>query len=242
MRCRQGVREANCPQCALNLLNQIGDLLPSRSKNKPKNRYVRSAKLSEYKTLQIIECFARDLSIQQAAKRTRITERSVRDRYSDIRSRLLGWSIANPDRFNGLGHLLLDPGGTINIDVLEALLIYSHTATFKRRMSRLYPRWNTRRDPALHHVIEYLVRRWSAIRHLNLPQSFSEDMGKFHQASQDEVFLRAFAAQKPERANRFAMLRALSRRMTASYASRVVRFSSGNNRLLLRDLKAMMRS
>ena len=83
-----------------------------------------------------------------------MTERTVRDRYAEIRGKLLEASIHSPDLFNGFGHLLLDEDGTINAHVLEALALISQTPEFEKRMARRYPKYREATGPTLNHVVE----------------------------------------------------------------------------------------
>ena len=111
-----------------------------------RNRYAKSAKVSPYRLLRLMSCYAQDVPVQTAAQLLKLSERTVRDRYSEWRERLLPWAIAHPDRFNGFGHLLLDADGSLNRMMLEVMLWYAGTLSFKAHMQARYPRWNPQTD------------------------------------------------------------------------------------------------
>ena len=159
-------------------------------RKKLKNQYSKWSKTSPYKTLQLLECFARDLPIRNAAKLTKMSERTVRDRYADLRGKLLNWVMEYPDRFNGFGHLLLDPDGSINLYVLTVLLTHSQSHSFKQRMKKRYPKFRTENAPALNHVIELVLRRFTSVELPKLDAGFTEFVQKAFSTSKSETYLR----------------------------------------------------
>ncbi|MBA56816.1 MAG: hypothetical protein CMK89_20380 [Pseudomonadales bacterium] len=206
-----------------------------------KNRYARSGKYSEYKTLQLVECFARDLTVRDTARITKMTERTVRDRFSDIRSKLLGWAVDYPDRFNGFGHLLLDPEGTININLLELMVYYSESESFKKRMAKRYPRFQTERDPALHHVIEIMVKRFTSIELPEVNPNFLEFVQKAFSSSKAETYFRSLRHKPPAHKARLTYWKAASRRINSQGEYQARRFAQADGETLFRDLKYCLR-
>lgn len=61
----------------------------ARSRSRPKNRYVRNAKLSEYRFLRILHSFAYGLSPKDAAIETGISEKTVRATYASLRQKVM---------------------------------------------------------------------------------------------------------------------------------------------------------
>lgn len=143
---------------------------------KQKNRRARAAKISHYKVLQVVSCFAGDLSIRQASLITRLSERALRDLYAKIRQRMVEAVLDDPGVFNGVNALFIDRYGRLEPQVLSLLIATTHTKAFKERLRGLYPRTNVRSQPMLHHAIEYFVRRYIAVQ-LPIPSCrFREDV------------------------------------------------------------------
>lgn len=210
-------------------------------RKKSRNRYARSAKVSEYKTLQLVEAFAHDLTVRQAARRTRMSERTVRDRYADIRGKLLTACTTRPDFFNGFGHVLLDPDGSINIHVLEVLAIYADSAAFKHRMARRYPKYNPARDPALNHALEIVIRRFMAVDIPAPGEALLGALGRLMVAARTEAFLAQAGHGLPTRTARRLYLRSGFQRLAQQPDLRLRRFRTAGVEGFYRDLKAMLR-
>ena len=98
-----------------------------RPVQKQKNRRYRRAKISHYRFINLVECFAMDLSIKQAARRTRISERAVRDIYEGLRDRMVRHAMNDPQVFNGFKALIMDEGGMMEAEVVTFMLFYTKT-------------------------------------------------------------------------------------------------------------------
>lgn len=210
-------------------------------KKRPKNRYARSAKVSTYKTRQLIECFARDMPIANAARLTRMSERTVRDRYAELRGKLLPWCIQAPDLFNGFGHLLLDVDDTINPVMLDAMLWYGQSSIFKTRMTARYPKWRAAHDPVLPHVIELALRRFCVFAS---PQINADLMGMVRRiflAAHMESVVRAHQRSLPPLRIRATYWRSATRRLQDQKAGTGHRFQEAAGERFFRDLRAMLR-
>ena len=211
-------------------------------RKKLKNQYSKWSKISPYKTLQLLECFARDLSIKEAAKLTRMSERTVRDRYTDLRGKLLSWVMEYPDRFNGFGHLILDPDGSINLHVLMVLFAHSKSFRFKQRMKNRYPRFRTDHDPALNHVIELAVRRFTSME----PPKTNKDFKTFVQtaltASKSVAYLQTAGRNFTNQKLQLHYWRTANWRVnnSADYCPR--KFLNSNGLGFFRDLKFCLRN
>lgn len=207
-----------------------------------KNAYAKWSKKSTYKTLQLLECFARNLPIREAARLTKMTERTVRDRYAELRGKLLQWATDYPDRFKGFGHLLLDPDGTINIHVLEVLIIYSQSTVFKQRMGKRYPRFRTETDPALNHVIELAVRNFTATELPELNQDFLGFIKEAFATSKSQTFLQSIGRNPPAAKLRLHLWKNTSANLTTQNKYQTRRFPNTHGETLFRDLKHCLKS
>lgn len=210
-------------------------------RKKYKNRFVKSAKYSEYKTLQLLECFARDLALRDTARLTKMTERTVRDRFAEIRGKLLGWAVDYPDRFNGFGHLILDPDGTINTNVLELLFYYSESDSFKQRMKKRYPRFRSEKDAALPHVVEVAIRRFTSVELPEVNQSLFDFVQKAFSASKTETYFSSLKQRPPANTLRLQYWKTAARRIDSQNEFRVRRFPMAKGETLFRDLKFCLR-
>lgn len=215
--------------------------MPFKTENKQKNRYSKSAKYSEYKTLQLIECFALDFSVRDAARSTRMSERTVRERYAEIRGKLLPWCMEAPDLFNGFGHLLLDAGGNINLHVLELLFYYSESQAFKKRMAKRYPKFRSEKDPALHHVIEMALRQISVMELPEVNADFLEAVKRIFSATQSEAYFTHLGQYIPAYRTRTRYWEAAFRRMRQQKDYAIRRFPQAAGERFYRDLKYMLR-
>lgn len=77
---------------------------------KPKNRYVRHAKLSEYRFLKVLKGFACDSPAKEVAASSGISEKTIRAAYIELRTKLIEATLAQPFAFGGAGHFLLRDG------------------------------------------------------------------------------------------------------------------------------------
>tara|TARA_R110000796_G_scaffold45616_43_gene110490 strand:- start:20453 stop:21175 length:723 start_codon:yes stop_codon:yes gene_type:complete len=76
------------------------------TKPRPKNRYVRNAKLSEYRFLKILRGFAEDRKAQELAKEVGISEKTIRTTYRQLRRKLIEAVEARPQAFGKAGFYL----------------------------------------------------------------------------------------------------------------------------------------
>lgn len=206
-------------------------------KKKLKNPYSKWAKTSPYKTLQLLECYARDIPIKRAAMLTKMSERTVRDRYADVRGKLLDWVTRYPDRFNGFGHLILDPDGTLNLDVLSVLINYSRSRGFKDIMRERYPRFRTENDPAINHVIEIALRRFSSIEPPKPDEDFTEYVRKAFAGAKAKTYFSAIESELQDEDVQLYLHKATDQglRKNAGYAPR--EFPNSASEAFFRDLK-----
>lgn len=197
--------------------------------------------MSTYKTRQLVECFARDLPIADAARLTRMSERTVRDRYAELREKLLPWCIRQPDWFNGFGHLLLDADGTINRVMLGVLTWYGQSATFKTRMTQRYPKWQAQRDQVLPHVIEHALRRFCAFTPPEIGADFQQMVLRVFAGAYMESTIRTYARQRalPLAVDGHANWRAIHRRINAQPGA-LARNRQASGERFFRDLRLML--
>lgn len=208
---------------------------------KLKNRYSKSAKYSEYKTLQLIECFALDFPVRQTAKVTRMTERTVRDRFAEIRAKLLSTCLERPDLFNGFGYLLIDAAGNINLHILEVLFYYSESQAFKNRMAERYPKFRSEKDPALNHVMEMAVRRFVSIELPEANEDFRAIVKRIFSATQSEEYFKQVGQYIPAYKARQNYWKTAFKRLRQQKDFSVRRFPSCPEVGFYRDLKTMLR-
>ena len=220
-----------------------------RKKKTPKNRLSKSAKYSEYKLGKLLECFAADVDVKQAAVLTKMSERTVRDRYADWRGKLLEWSMEEPDRFNGFGHLLLNADGTISLEVLCILVNLSRSENFRRRMAARYPKYKIEREPALAHILEFTIRRFSAYEPSVLDDDFKGVMRYAIDQGRVEGYLLWAAGSLMKDKVGWWVWKSASRRLSdSSHGFRSKRFNTKNRfardlrYLLLRDTKTSFRN
>lgn len=207
-----------------------------------RNRYAKSAKYSEYKLLQLLECFARDLSIKEAARLTKMTERTIRDRYEDIRAKIFKWCFEAPFLFNGLGFLLTDSQGQIEMGVLEVLFFISQTLSFQKRMASHYPKYRTQRDPALHHVIEIAARRFCAIDPPQIDNTIQNQLLQLIQLSKSEIFITAMKHPNiPARTSRQLYWQTLSQHSNQKLDTTVRHYPNTQGIAFFKDLKWILR-
>ena len=73
-----------------------------------KNRYQRFSKISEYKFLRVLRSFADDLTAKEASEKVRVSEKTIRKLYDELRDKLLRASLMEPDSFGSAGHFLYE--------------------------------------------------------------------------------------------------------------------------------------
>jgi len=102
------------------------------SQSSPRNRYMRRAKLSEYKFLKVLRAFADERSLQETAVDMKLSERSVRNLYDELRGKLMRAVIQHPFDFGWAGYFLFDDlelsarGSHILDTVVESNLMRSY--------------------------------------------------------------------------------------------------------------------
>ena len=79
----------------------------ARPKPRPKNRYMRGSKLSEYKFLQILRVFAEDKTSAELASEIRVSEKTIRATYRHLREKLLEAILIDKHAFGGAGDYLM---------------------------------------------------------------------------------------------------------------------------------------
>lgn len=213
-----------------------------KREKKPKNRYSKSAKYSEYKTLQLIECFALDFSVRDAARSTRMSERTVRDRYAEIREKLLPCCLEQPKLFNGFGHLLLDATGKIDLHVLEVLFYYSESEAFKKRMANRYPKHKSEKSPVLHQAMEMAIRRFSAIELPETNADFLAVVKGIFSVTQSEVYLKQLGKNVPVFKARKRYWETAFQRLRKQEDFSIRRFPKATYERFYRDLKTMLKT
>jgi hypothetical protein len=147
----------------------------SRRKKSPRrptlrNRYHRRAKLSEYKFLQVLQGFADDLPIDDAAKRTRISSKTVRALYRGLREKLIAAALHDPFAFGGAGRFLIDNGrlGDRGRRFLEEL---AKTETYDRHLQRHAPRIGGKANASVE-LFECAVRSFCTMSMRNKPEEY----------------------------------------------------------------------
>jgi len=73
------------------------------SGTKQKNRRYRGAKISEHRLKNLVRCFAADLSVKDAAAKTKFSEPTVRDIFMRLRQHLFDYGFMRVDRRDNEG-------------------------------------------------------------------------------------------------------------------------------------------
>lgn len=68
---------------------------------KPKNRRARNAKISEYRLRKLVLAFAQDMTVRDAAKKTGLSEPTVRQHFMTLRQRLYDHGFLRVNRREG---------------------------------------------------------------------------------------------------------------------------------------------
>ena len=111
----------------------------ARPKPRPKNRYMRGSKLSEYKFLQILKGFAYALSPKNAAAETGISEKTVRSIYAALRHKVMEAAKSGKPIF-GLGSDYLYKDGELTEKGASFLDAVARSQHFKNYLSDHAPR------------------------------------------------------------------------------------------------------
>lgn len=97
---------ADCASAPAQTVDLLGHIMAAGKKKTLKNRLRAASKLSQYKTEQILRCFADGLPTQEASLRTRVSVATVRKRYAEFREALFHGAIAYRQLFSGAGILM----------------------------------------------------------------------------------------------------------------------------------------
>jgi hypothetical protein len=127
----------------------VSEIIRKSGRRKSKNRYALNAKLSEYRLLKALRSFVDHQTPAEAAKSTRISERTLRVLFKQLRRKLVEAMIAEPMLFAGLGFFLFEDGtlrerGHVFFDILR-----THPA-FTQHLSRMGARPRDAEAAALH--------------------------------------------------------------------------------------------
>lgn len=131
------------------MLVRIDNKRPIKS---PKNRIYPGAKLSEYMTMKIVECYVDDLNAQQAHVRLKgkVSVRTIYKVFKELAERVCFLMPENRDLFNGVGSVIavglvedIFPETKVGAES-RSLLIQKH-----RRLPKLY----------LNYMVERFIRR-----------------------------------------------------------------------------------
>lgn len=79
-------------------------------KPRPKNRYMRNAKLTEYKFLHILRGFADEKTPKELAATAKVSEKTIRTLYKALRNHMILAVIASPYAFGKTGYFILEKG------------------------------------------------------------------------------------------------------------------------------------
>ena len=135
-----------------------GSKSKSRSGRAPaRNRYMRRAKLSEYRFLKILRGFADNHTVSELAPRIRISEKTIRRSFSAFRARLIPATLAEPFRFGGAGFFLFS-GGRLSHGGRLFLESVHESELYQTQMKRHAPRMAEDAPETDSFLIEVAVR------------------------------------------------------------------------------------
>jgi len=134
----------------------------SKSKNRrarppARNRYVRRAKLSEYRFLKILRGFADNETAAELAPHIRISDKTIRRSYAALRARLIPATLAAPFRFGGAGFFLFS-GGRLSHGGKLFLESVHESELYRTHLKRHAPRMREDAPEADSFLIEVAVR------------------------------------------------------------------------------------
>lgn len=211
----------------------------TRNVRKQKNPRSKSAKISHYRLLKVLECFAADLSVKQASALTRISEKSLREHYAQIRLRMVMAALNDPEIFGGFNALITDGEGRFEPEVLALMAAYTKTGKFRERLRRLYPRTNVETRPMLFHAIEFFIRKFLAMQPPAITPEFKDEAARVSNAA---ATLSALFLEEPHARERIGRLYwSFARAGLGARLGRTVRRHGDKGReRLLRDLKIIL--
>ena len=105
----------------------------------PSNRYHRGSKLSEYKFLKLLRGFCDQTTPKELSTTLRVSEKTIRARYMDLRKRLMLATRIEPFAFGGAGFFLFQ-GNELSERGRTFLKEISTSEQFLRHIKRQAPR------------------------------------------------------------------------------------------------------
>ncbi|MEO0696961.1 MAG: hypothetical protein AAFY84_12770 [Pseudomonadota bacterium] len=201
-------------------------------KSDPRNRYMRGSKLSEHRFLKVVRAYADDLTVSEAAKATRIAERSVRPLYDRLRERLMRGVISNPKAFGWSGFFLFEDTvistrGHAIFDIVSESDFFASTRARHAPRVGLTTELHPERFSSL--LFETTVRIFCALSTRDLENSlYSEDI---RQAIDDVQEISRFIAERQNRSlneNLYDILEAEFPKLVSRFADVLMRDEFGN--------------
>lgn len=125
-------------------------------KRAQKNRYHRSAKVSEYTTLSILRGFAEDRSVRELGEVMRPSEKTLRDIYRRLRLKLMTATVARPLDFGGAGFFMFRKG-RFNYTGRQFLAVVRESDIYASHRARHAPRLSDPKEET-HLLFEVSVR------------------------------------------------------------------------------------
>jgi len=106
---------------------------------RPRNRYMRGAKISEYRFLKLLRGFADDQTAQETAWQVKLSEKRTREIYDVLRDKLMRAVLEQPFAFGWAGYFLFD-GLEISTRGAAIFDAVSESDIFKSALIRHAPR------------------------------------------------------------------------------------------------------
>lgn len=127
-----------------------------RAQPRPKNRYMRNAKLSEYRFLKVLRGFAEDKTARELSSEVGISEKSIRATYRQLREKLIEAALEKPQAFGRAGYFLTKNG---NNGAQARLFLHGigQSEKFADHIKRHAPRLSTT-DDAERLIFEVAIR------------------------------------------------------------------------------------
>lgn len=119
--------------------------MAAKKARKRKNRYMRNAKLSEYRFLKVLRGFAADYTAKELARDSGISAKTIRATYRVLRNKLIEAAIYNRKGFGGAGLYLLRKG-RLDAQGKRFLKGVAESDLFQRHVERHAPRLNSEED------------------------------------------------------------------------------------------------
>jgi len=103
------------------------------------------AKLSEYKFLKILRGFAEDKTVQELAGEVRVSEKTVRATYKNLRLKLLEAALTHPHAFGGAGFYLFR-GGSLGDRARRFVEGVAESELYAEHLRRHAPRIRSKKE------------------------------------------------------------------------------------------------